>query len=139
LKFLGEVREKKIEEIKKRLRKIRLESFEAKIDYLGFFDNRKSKFYKNNFILWIHLKNCDKLQKEIDEKLKDLFKKENRFMGHLTIARIKNVENKKEFLRKLKNIKIPELNFNVDSFYLMKSELLEKGPKYFIIEKYKLN
>ena len=60
-------------------------------------------------------------------------------MSHLTISRVKNVENKKEFLENLGKIKIPEIKFQVDKFYLMKSELTNKAPRYEIIEEYGLN
>ncbi len=85
------------------------------------------------------MSNCDKLQGIIDDKLKDLFKKEKRFMSHLTIARVKKVDNKKEFLENLSKIKIPEIKFEINSFYLMKSEPTDKGPKYEIVEKYGLD
>jgi len=139
LKFLGEIDEKKVELVKKKLKEIKFEKFETEIDSLGFFDNRKSKKYQQKIIIWLHMKDCEGLQKEIDEKLKDLFKPEERFMSHLTIARVKSVKDKRKFLEELKKIKIPALKFNVDCFYLMKSELDTKGSKYSVVEKYDLN
>ena len=60
-------------------------------------------------------------------------------MGHLTIARVKSVKNKKQFLKELKKVKIPsELNFLVDNFYLKKSGLNLKGPLHNRIEEYTL-
>jgi 2'-5' RNA ligase len=129
LKFLGEVDEKKIEEIKKRLKKIKLNSFEAEIHSIGMFSDR---------IAWLNVKNCDELQKQIDEKLEGIFEKEKRFMGHLTIARIKNLEKRKEFLEKIKKIKIPEMKFEVKNFNLKKSKLTKKEPVYEDIEIYNL-
>ncbi len=138
LKFLGEANERKIENIKERLRKVEHNSFETEIDSIGVFDNRKSKVYKRRIIVWLHLTNCEKLQKEIDEKLKDLFEKERRFMSHLTIARVKKVRDRKKFIIELKKIKFPKIKFKVDAFYLMESKLSEKGSKYSVIKKYKL-
>lgn len=132
LKFLGEIDDKKVEEIKERLKEIKYNSFESEIDSIGVFS---PGFIK---IIWLHLTNCGDLQKKIDYSLKDLFKPEKRFMSHLTIARVKKVSNKKLFLEKLKKIRIPEWIFKVDSFYLMESKLSEKGPKYSVIEKYNL-
>jgi 2'-5' RNA ligase len=74
----------------------------------------------------------------VEESLGDLFESEERFMGHLTIARVKNVRDKKEFLNVLKEINIPRIKFKINEFYLMSSVLGEKGPKYSVIEKYKL-
>lgn len=124
LKFLGEIDEKKIEEIKRRLEEIKEIRFEAEIDALGFFNE---DFIK---IIWLHLDGCEKLQKEVDEKLKDLLPKEKRFMSHLTIARVKNIKNKENFLKKFNKIKINPLSFTVESFKLKKSILTASKPIY---------
>jgi 2'-5' RNA ligase len=129
LKFLGEINEEEIEEIKKRLKKIKLNSFEAEINSMGVFSDR---------IVWLNVKNCEELQKEIDEKLLGFFEKEKRFMGHLTIARVKYIQNKKEFLEEIKKIKISEMKFEVKNFNLKKSTLTEKEPVYEDIEVYNL-
>ena len=132
LKFLGESDGIKIEEIKKELREIKSEKFEIVIDEVGVFSE---KFVR---IIWLHLTECDKLQKTLDSGLKNLFELERRFMSHLTIARVKSLKDKKKFLENLKDIKISKIKFKVDKFYLMKSELTNKGPKYEIIEEYEL-
>jgi len=129
LKFLGEVDEKILSEIKKRLKKIKLKSFETEIKDLGMFSER---------IVWLSMKNCNELQKEIDEKLSDLFEMEKRFMGHLTIARIKNLESRKQFLEKIRKIKIPEMKFIVKAFNMKKSKLGRPGPVYEDIEVFNL-
>ena len=133
LKFLGEINEKKVEEVKKKLRKIKFDKFESKIDCVGVFDE---KFIR---IIWLHMSDCDELQKEIDEKLKDLFDKEKRFMSHLTIARVKSIKDKKKFLEELKKIEISKIKFKVENFYLMKSKLTSEGPRYEILKEYVLD
>ena len=132
LKFLGEINEDKIEEVKDKLKEIKFKNFYTEIKYIGFFDNQKYG------IIWLHLSNCAELQKQIDNKLKDLFELGRRFMSHLTIARVKSVRDKRKFLEELRKINIPKIKFNVDKFCLMKSELKKEGPKYEIIEEYKL-
>jgi len=132
LKFLGEIDENKIEEVKKKLREINFNKFESEIDSIGVFSEQFVR------IVWLHLSGCEELQKEIDKSLRGLFDKENRFMSHLTIARVKKLKNKENFLEDLKKIEIPSVEFDVKEFYLMKSELSEEGPKYSIIEKYNL-
>jgi len=124
LKFLGEVEEDKVKEVKRRLGEIKIKKFEAGLENLGVFN---PSFIK---IVWLHLAGCERLQEEIDDKLKGLFKKEKRFMSHLTIARVKNVANKKEFLEKLREIKIPGIRFLVDNFKLKKSTLTAEKPIY---------
>ncbi|MBU2562257.1 MAG: RNA 2',3'-cyclic phosphodiesterase [Nanoarchaeota archaeon] len=136
LKFLGEVEESKIEEIKKKLREIKFNNFSSEIGKLGVFDNRKSKIDSRNVVVWLFLSNCEKLQKQIDEKLSYLFEKEKRFMSHLTIARVKNIKNKKIFLEKLNKISVVSEKFEVNKFSLVKSELNAEGPIYTALEKY---
>ena len=130
LKFLGEINDKDVDEIKKRLNKIKFKKFETEMNSIGMFSDR---------IIWINMKNCMELQKEIDDELSGLFRKEERFMGHLTIARIKHLDNKKDFIEKLKEVKIKPIKFQVNSFKLKKSVLGEVGPAYEDIEVYNLN
>lgn len=132
LKFLGEVDLEKIEKIRKKLKEIKIKKFQAEMGELGVFS---PKFIR---ILWLSLKGCEKLQKEIDEKLIDFFEKERRFMGHLTLARIKKIENKKKFLEFLKNIKFSKFQFEIKCFQLKSSILSPTGPKYQDIEIYSL-
>lgn len=132
LKFLGEVPQEKVEEIKFKLRQIDFLKFEVELKELGFFDN------PSNGIIWISLSNCENIQKEIDNLLEDLFYKERRFMGHITIARVKDFRNNKNFLDILKKINIPNLFFIVDKFYLVESKLNKDGPEYKVIEEYNL-
>jgi len=136
LKFLGEVDEDKVEEVRRRLRGIEYKRFETEIKYLGFFDNVKQG--KRYGPVWLHLSDCEGLQKKIDDSLEGLFEKEKRFMSHLTIARIKTLENKKEFLEDLGEIKIQKIKFVVGNFRLKQSILWEKGPRYGDIENYDL-
>ena len=78
------------------------------------------------------------MQKKIDEKLEDLFEKENRFMGHLTIARIKKIDDKIKFKGDFKQIKIPEMKFIVKDFVLKESKLKRSGPIYSNLRVYRL-
>ena len=133
LKFLGELDERKVDEVRKRLFSVKIRGFDAEIDGIGAFSE--------NFIriVWLHLKGAEQLQEAIDEVLKDLFEKERRFMSHITIARIKKIKDKKEFLKKIKEMKTPRIKFKVRDFGFKKSELFPKGPVYEEIEKYALN
>jgi len=132
LKFLGEVEEAKIKEVREKLREVKLQKFEAVIDKIGVFSE---KFIR---IIWIHMSHCDKLQKLVDEKLEGLFGKEKRFMSHLTIARVKSLKNKKEFLKSISGMKIKPSKFVVEKFKIKKSTLTEKGPIYETIEEFNL-
>lgn len=134
LKFLGEINDEKVEEIRKKLSEIKLESFDCELGEVGVFSKQFIK------IIWIKLngKGIWKLQKEVDEELSDLFNKEDRFMSHITIARVKNVRDKKGLFDYLESVRPKKIKFHVDKFFLKKSELLENGPEYEDIEKYDL-
>ncbi len=132
MKFLGEMDREKVEEVKRRLRMVKFNSFEIEIDSIGVFSP--------NFIriIWLYLKGAEDLQKKIDNALEWVFGKEERFMGHLTIARVKNIKDRKKFLSELNSIKIPKINFNTNNFRLKRSTLSSSGPSYDILEEYPL-
>ena len=131
LKFLGEINEKKLEEIKERLRKLDFKPFELNIEGIGFFPSEE-----HLKIIFVSLNPEDKiikLQREIDEELLDISSKDQEFHAHVTLGRIKSVQDreklKKAVLTDLENIK-----FKVKKFVLMRSQLSKDGPKYFLLE-----
>ena len=132
LKFLGEIEEDTLEKVKNKLKEIKFKKFKAKLSKIGVFNENFIK------IIWVKLENCDELQKEIDKKLADLFKEEERFMSHVTIARVKSIRNKKKFLEELKKIKTKEVEFEVEEFKLKESRLRDQGSEYKDLEIYKL-
>ena len=129
LKFLGEVEEKNIDEIRKLLSEIKLKEFEAKITTIGVFTEQ---FLRT---IWIKVESneINNLQKQIEEKLTSLFKKEKQFEPHITLARVKFVEDKKPFLENLKTIKTEEKAVRIRSFELIKSTLTSEGPVYEVL------
>jgi len=137
LKFLGEIDDDKIEVVKKVLKTINLKKFEIWFDKLGIFSEKIPR------IIWIGVDENHKilfdLQKTIDDNLAILFEREKRFMAHLTLARIKKVEDREIFFEKLKKIKLPEIKISVNEFFLVESKLKKTGPEYFVLEKFKLN
>lgn len=139
LKFLGEITDREIELAREALRSVQEKRFKIKISKIGVFSE---KFIR---IVWLGVEDKDeeskklwRLQGDIDDKLKDLFEKERRFMGHITIARIKNLKDKKKFLEQLEKIKA-NLEFEVKDFRLKESILREEGPEYRVIETYTLS
>ena len=74
LKFLGEIEEDTINDVKKRLLSITHPTFELTVKDIGIFSQ---KFIK---IIWVKVSDIS-LQPLIDNCLKDIFKLENRFMG----------------------------------------------------------
>ncbi|MDP1728899.1 MAG: RNA 2',3'-cyclic phosphodiesterase [archaeon] len=135
LKFLGEIDEKKMEEVRARLKEAKVEEMDLKLGEIGVFGIRGSPR-----IVWIKIegKQIWDLQKRIDEALKGegMFEPEERFMSHLTIARVKYVKDKKGFIDAVKGMKVKDIKFKIDSFELKSSELKPLGPVYRTIEKY---
>jgi|SRR3989338_3067040 len=137
LKFLGEVEEKKVEKIMERLRGMRFGEFEAKLAEIGTFS-----YDLNPRIVWVKVggKGVFELQKKIDEMMeKEGFAREERFMSHMTIARIKYVKDKEGFKDYVRNLGVKEIEFPVKSFKLMKSDLREMGPVYTLLEEFILS
>ncbi len=132
LKFLDEISLDKLDEVKSKLEKVDFPIFKSKLGEIGFFDNGRKG------IIWVSISNCESLQKEIDSVLWPMFAKERRFMGHLTIARVKKIRDKKVFLEKLKNIIFEKLSFTVDKFYIAESKLNNKCPEHFTLGEYNL-
>ncbi len=134
LKFLGEVPEDKIEEIKSLLREIKFENFKTRLTDVGVFPNES---YVR--VVWIGLEDGDikKIQKDIDDKLQKMFPREKRFSAHVTLARVKFVENKEKFIDNIKKIKIEKKEFEVSEFKLKKSTLTKQGPIYEDLETFK--
>ncbi|MDI6738162.1 MAG: RNA 2',3'-cyclic phosphodiesterase [Nanoarchaeota archaeon] len=135
LKFFGEVDEKKLDELKAELKKIRQEPFKVKLKGIGFFPNEKEPR-----VIWVGIqpeKEVIALQQKIDEALLLSFPSDQKFQNHLTIGRIKAVKKPKEFAELAKSLRVEEIEFEISSFKLMKSELAREGPSYSVIEEFK--
>ena len=52
------------------------------------------------------------------------------FESHITLARVKFIKNKEEFVEQIKKLKVDSIEMDIDSFSLKKSVLTEKGPIY---------
>lgn len=126
LKFLGEVPENKVEEITRQLNSVKFKRFATSLSKLGVFPNEKLVR-----VLWVDVdpKGCViELQKSIEQVLD--FPKDKRFYPHMTIARTNFIPDTKEFVERIKKIKLEKKQFEVDEFKLIKSTLTAKGPIY---------
>jgi 2'-5' RNA ligase len=127
LKFLGEVDEGKVDDIKQRLGKVSFKPFEASVSEIGVFP---SENYVR--VIWVGLKDDKSMQKlaqDIREALPE-FKDDYEFKAHLTIARVKFVKDKKALVEELKKLKPKPEKFKVENFKLYKSTLTREGPVY---------
>jgi 2'-5' RNA ligase len=126
LKFLGDISEEQAEKVKEMLGKVKFGKFSVKLANVGVFDKKIIR------IIWVALeaKELFDVQKEIDNSLKDLFAEEERFMGHVTIARPKFVKDKEKLIGKLKSLKVSDKSYAIDKISFKRSELTKSGPIY---------
>lgn len=127
LKFIGEIDSKSAEKIRESIKEVKFD-IKCRISGIGVFS---PSFIR---VIWISLEPEEKLgeiQLLIDNKLEELgFKREKKWKAHLTIARVKQIEDKQKFLEKLRKINIKPVDFNANNIKLKKSVLTSKGPVY---------
>ena len=134
LKFLGEVDESKVNDIVNMLNQIKFSPFSVKLNSIGVFPNVNyirviwSGFEKEGEIF--------ELQQQVDNTLLDLFPKEKEFKAHITLARIRYVEDKENLKKNIENIKLEKKELFVKEFKLIKSNLTPEGPVYEEISKF---
>jgi len=135
LKFLGEIDDKMLGKIRSKLREIKFKEMELKLGEIGTFSHQGSPK-----IVWIKIEGKEiwDLQEQIDKVLKDLVVEEERFMSHLTIARVKYVKDKADFSKRISNISVKSIKFKIDRFKLNMSDLKPTGAVYTTIEEYAL-
>ncbi|KYK23007.1 2'-5' RNA ligase [Thermoplasmatales archaeon SG8-52-2] len=141
LKFLGDTDEILIENIEKIMKDSveDIKPFEICLKGAGVFPNEK--YIK---VVWIGIENGEKIgriAKNIDENISNLgFLRDRReFSAHLTIARVKNVNNKQaliDIINKYRDVEF--LKINVDTIKLKKSTLTPKGPIYSTLKEVKI-
>ena len=129
LKFIGEFDDNKIEIVKTFLKKVKFCEFAVRLSKIGVFPN--DKYIK---VVWIGIKpeqEIIKLQNRIDAVLEELnFKHEKDFKPHITLARVKVMQEKQDFVNKIKSINIEEKEITFKNFKLVKSTLTPDGPVY---------
>ena len=134
LKFFGEINSEKLEKVRRKLREVNFGRMELKLGNVGIFSYRGKPG-----IVWIKIlgNGIYELQERIDSVLSEIgFKKEERFMGHLTIARVKYVKDVIGFRKYVNNIRLRDVKFDIDKFKLKESELRNIGPVYKTVEEY---
>lgn len=130
LKFLGEVGEDKIEEIKKIIETVAAyqKLFTVQFKDFGFFPNEKKPR-----VFFVSTSGEDILKSmanTLEEKLEIIgFKKEGRFRSHLTLARLRTPQNIDCLKNEIRKIKLEE-KFLIKEIVLFKSTLKASGPIY---------
>jgi 2'-5' RNA ligase len=131
--FLGEIDNSKIKEISNKLDLIGkgLKKIEVNIEGLAAIPNQ-------NYIRVIALKI---LENDLLNKVFEEIKKEiggDSKPAHITLCRVKSVENKSEVRRKIEDEKISG-KFLIEAIQLIKSELKKTGPVYSVIHQAELS
>ncbi len=119
LKFLGEVQPDVVDKVKAALAGVEFESFEFSLGKFGFFPSED--FIR---VVWVGVepeKDVVSLQQKIDAALKPFFQADKIFKPHLTLARVKRLDDKKKFLEFLYRLKIPDVVVRVEEFRLIQS------------------
>lgn len=128
IKFLGDVQESKIEEIKEKISDLQQPPFPIHLQSIGVFPK-----WDHINVIWVGVKESPltNLMKEINQRLNYLRKDDREEVPHVTIARVKLARNKdrlKAVLEKLKNRDFGEMM--VEKIILYESELRLEGPRY---------
>lgn len=135
LKFLGNISEEELNKIQEKLSEIDFPNFEIETGEIGFFPS--NEYVK---IIWVGLNsdNILKLKKIIDDKMGEigLPLDNKKFSSHITVARIKKMKNKDEFLKRINDLNFKKYKFKANNFSLIKSELMRDGPIYKLIKKF---
>jgi len=122
LKFLGNIEEPEIEQIKKTLDGISSQEkpFEISLFKLGAFPNLN---YPR--VIWVGIdKGCSEV-----EKIAGLLETD-RFSAHLTLGRVKSGKNKLALKEKLSSLEVQPKSCTVNNITLFQSTLTPKGPIY---------
>jgi RNA 2',3'-cyclic 3'-phosphodiesterase len=138
--FLGQVKENKIDDLFKKVEKVKGESFYVTTEDISYFPKEKTSAK----LIWITVKSesIKILEKKINKVLFPdfLVRKEKSFIPHITLGRIRQWN-----FRKLSSHEVPELNdnlnlkFNVTSFNLCESKIKKGGPTYHILKSFILD
>ncbi|MFH0979070.1 MAG: RNA 2',3'-cyclic phosphodiesterase [Candidatus Woesearchaeota archaeon] len=131
LKFLGEVPDSNISQIKDALSKVSFKPFSLRLNRLGVFP---SLSYVR--VLWVDvlpLEEVSTLQRSIDAALRGWFAPDNRFHPHITLARVKSIADKQKFDELLNN-QVEVKTVVIESFNLIRSVLSSKGPSYELVD-----
>ncbi len=130
--FLGELPENKLKIVLDETSKISFNNFEVKVGGVGYFPggNRIN-------VIWLKVEDpTNTFSHILDQLLNSLRKKgfkydERGFTPHLTIARVKSIQDKERALKKLQQLKDIQLGQQtIDAVKVKKSVLTAKGPIY---------
>ncbi|MFX0045649.1 MAG: RNA 2',3'-cyclic phosphodiesterase [Candidatus Hermodarchaeota archaeon] len=131
LRFFGDTRPGKIDQIRNELEKIEFSSFTINIEGVGAFPSKR----RPN-VIWIgvthNVERLTKLKLSIDDLLGNLgYPSDRRFHAHVTIARVRSVKDRERIFGNLDGLAAESVGtMSVDCFRLTRSTLTQAGPIY---------
>ena len=134
LLFLGETPDEESADIAKKLSTVKCPPFEAGTTQLSVFPD-----WSYIRVVWVGVEGegWNELHRMVSESLRRPPTKD--FHPHITLARVKSLQDKAGFVKRLKGIQLEGLKFRVGSFKLMKSELTPLGPVYSELAEFSLD
>jgi 2'-5' RNA ligase len=141
LKFFGETPESQVDDICDVLNDVanRHQPLKLKLQNIGIFG---SKY--NPRVIWFGMEKnpaIEVLAKDVIQSLdKAGFPHDGQnFRAHLTVGRIKNINDKRNFQQSIDRFKEDFIqDVKVDEFILYESKLRPQGPEYTVVESFKL-
>lgn len=131
LAFLGELKEQRVEEVKREISKIKAKKFELSLKGVATFPGFLRVIFVNASSKANEL---ETLHKEVVKALKNLgLIFDERFSPHITIARVNKIQKEKveKILKKIEENKEVEFgSFFVENVCVMSSKLTPNGPIY---------
>lgn len=143
LKFIGEVKEERLDAIKQTLTAIKARPFDVKFEGMGYFPTNKSP---RVFWAGVHATNdLSELAAAIDQKLAQLGieREEKPYHPHLTLARAGSGPGASRVFRRLQEQLATEEpphfgTMTAQEFYLYQSRLSRGGAQYAKLERFSL-
>ena len=136
LKFIGEIEEVRLQNLKKALDKSldEIAVFRYTLSGKGCFPN-----YKRPRVLWIGVNDLEEKMNILHQQIENEFhavnipREKRKFKPHLTIGRVKQNRKPGEILSKFEQFQLGQFEVNIPDVYLMKSDLLPTGAKYTVL------
>lgn len=134
LEFLGEVSMRRLNEIIEALNRVHFLHFSAVLDALGTFGGRHPR------VVWLSLqaeKELFSLAQAVIHSMRSLgFRPDHRFVPHLTLARVKHIDNLPAFQYGIASLTVKKLSFRVTEFCLFESDLSPRGAVHTILARF---
>ena len=125
IKFLGEISDETMAAIREKLQHLRIAPFEASLQAgVSVFSERHIR------TVWVGVEPAASfiaLHAQVEEALVALVPLDDRYVPHITLARVKSLRDKKKFLDQLHSMSVEPHSMQVDRLVLVKSELTQSG------------